>query len=58
MSRLAEGLAQREERMGSPKEWVSIEAKKRQALQEGGTLRYMYPITVYLLYPYQNSGNK
>ncbi|XP_044192717.1 E3 ubiquitin-protein ligase rnf213-beta isoform X2 [Thunnus albacares] len=38
--RLAEALAQREETMGSPKEWVSIEAKKRQALQEGGTLRH------------------
>lgn len=40
LSRLTEALAQREERMGSPKEWVSIEAKKRQALQEGGTLRH------------------
>ncbi|XP_047183572.1 E3 ubiquitin-protein ligase rnf213-beta isoform X2 [Scophthalmus maximus] len=40
LSRLAEALAQREERMSSPKEWVSIEAKKRQALQEGGTLRH------------------
>ncbi|XP_042252605.1 E3 ubiquitin-protein ligase rnf213-beta [Thunnus maccoyii] len=40
LSRLAEALAQREEMMGSPKEWVSIEAKKRQALQEGGTLRH------------------
>ncbi|XP_069016032.1 E3 ubiquitin-protein ligase rnf213-beta [Embiotoca jacksoni] len=40
LSRLAEALAQREEMMGAPKEWVSIEAKKRQALQEGGTLRY------------------
>lgn len=39
LSRLAEALAQREEMMGSPKEWVSREAKKRQALQEGGTLR-------------------
>ncbi|KAM4524138.1 E3 ubiquitin-protein ligase rnf213-beta isoform 2-T2 [Odontesthes bonariensis] len=40
MSRLAEALAHREERMGAPKEWVSLEAKKRQALQEGGTLRH------------------
>jgi len=39
MSRLAEALAHREEWMGAPKEWVSLEAKKRQALQEGGTLR-------------------
>lgn len=39
LSRLAEALAQREEMMCSPKEWVSREAKKRQALQEGGTLR-------------------
>lgn len=37
--RLSEALAQREEMMGSPKEWVGREAKKRQALQEGGTLR-------------------
>ncbi|KAM4715158.1 LOW QUALITY PROTEIN: E3 ubiquitin-protein ligase rnf213-beta [Anableps anableps] len=40
LSRLAETLAQREEMMGAPKEWVSREAKKRQALQEGGTLRH------------------
>ncbi|XP_051795751.1 E3 ubiquitin-protein ligase rnf213-beta [Acanthochromis polyacanthus] len=40
LSRLAEALAQREEKMGAPKEWVNIEAKKRQALQEGGTLRH------------------
>lgn len=41
LSRLAEALAkrEREEWMCSPKEWVSMEAKKRQALQEGGTLR-------------------
>nr|XP_046232923.1 E3 ubiquitin-protein ligase rnf213-beta [Scatophagus argus]XP_046232924.1 E3 ubiquitin-protein ligase rnf213-beta [Scatophagus argus] len=39
LSRLAEALALKEEMMGSPKEWVSREAKKRQALQEGGTLR-------------------
>ncbi|XP_028423038.1 E3 ubiquitin-protein ligase rnf213-beta isoform X2 [Perca flavescens] len=40
LSRLAEGMAQREVMMGSPKEWMSREAKKRQALQEGGTLRH------------------
>lgn len=40
LTRLAEALAQREEMMGSPKEWVNREAKKRQALQEGGTLRH------------------
>ncbi|XP_054454921.1 E3 ubiquitin-protein ligase rnf213-beta [Anoplopoma fimbria] len=40
LSRLAEALAQREETMASPKEWVSREAKKLQALQEGGTLRH------------------
>ncbi|XP_054899206.1 E3 ubiquitin-protein ligase rnf213-beta [Poeciliopsis prolifica] len=40
LSRLAETLAQREEVMAAPKEWVSREAKKRQALQEGGTLRH------------------
>ncbi|XP_015244846.1 PREDICTED: E3 ubiquitin-protein ligase RNF213 [Cyprinodon variegatus] len=40
LSQLAEALAQREEMMLAPKEWVSKEAKKRQALQEGGTLRH------------------
>ncbi|KAI4801198.1 hypothetical protein KUCAC02_000123 [Chaenocephalus aceratus] len=40
LSRLAEALAQREELMRSPKEWVSREAQKRQALQEGGTWRH------------------
>ncbi|XP_008435734.1 E3 ubiquitin-protein ligase rnf213-beta [Poecilia reticulata] len=40
LSRLAETLAQREELMAAPKEWVSKEAKKRRALQEGGTLRH------------------
>ncbi|XP_037836891.1 E3 ubiquitin-protein ligase rnf213-beta isoform X2 [Kryptolebias marmoratus] len=40
LSRLAGTLAEREEMMGSPKEWVNVEAKKRQALQEGGTLRH------------------
>lgn len=39
LSQLAEALAHREEMMPAPKEWVSKEAKKRQALQEGGTLR-------------------
>uniref|UniRef100_M4AJD5 RING-type E3 ubiquitin transferase n=1 Tax=Xiphophorus maculatus TaxID=8083 RepID=M4AJD5_XIPMA len=42
LSRLAETLAQREEVMGAPKEWVSREAKKRQALQEGGTLHTLW----------------
>ncbi|CAJ1081416.1 E3 ubiquitin-protein ligase rnf213-beta [Xyrichtys novacula] len=40
LGRLAKALAQREEMMGSPKEWMTREAKKRQALQEGGTLRH------------------
>ncbi|XP_068161093.1 E3 ubiquitin-protein ligase rnf213-beta isoform X2 [Antennarius striatus] len=40
LKRLAEVLACREEKMLSPKEWVSKEAKKRQALQEGGTVRH------------------
>ncbi|KAK2820122.1 hypothetical protein Q5P01_023081 [Channa striata] len=40
LSRLGEALAQREERMGAPTEWVSTASKKRQALQEGGTLRH------------------
>ncbi|XP_029311958.1 LOW QUALITY PROTEIN: E3 ubiquitin-protein ligase rnf213-beta [Cottoperca gobio] len=40
LSRLAEASAQREKMMGSPKEWVSREAKKLPALQEGGTLRH------------------
>ncbi|XP_041671343.1 E3 ubiquitin-protein ligase rnf213-beta isoform X2 [Cheilinus undulatus] len=40
MGRLAQALAKREEMMSSPKEWVNREAKKRQALQEGGTLRH------------------
>ncbi|XP_072568016.1 E3 ubiquitin-protein ligase rnf213-beta isoform X2 [Paramormyrops kingsleyae] len=33
-------LAQQEEKMLSPREWVSKEARKRLALQEGGTLRH------------------
>ncbi|XP_020567705.1 E3 ubiquitin-protein ligase rnf213-beta isoform X2 [Oryzias latipes] len=40
LDRLAEALEQREELMRAPKEWVNMEAKKRQALQEGGTLRH------------------
>ncbi|XP_051273053.1 E3 ubiquitin-protein ligase rnf213-beta isoform X1 [Dicentrarchus labrax] len=40
LSRLKEALAQREQVMDVPKEWVSREAKKRHALQEGGTLRH------------------
>ncbi|XP_060883843.1 E3 ubiquitin-protein ligase rnf213-beta [Labrus mixtus] len=40
LARVARALAQREDMMGSPKEWVNREAKKRQALQEGGTLRH------------------
>ncbi|XP_060951524.1 E3 ubiquitin-protein ligase rnf213-beta [Limanda limanda] len=40
LRRLAEALARTEEWMDGPKEWVSREAKKRQALQEGGTLRH------------------
>uniref|UniRef100_A0A3P9MJG3 RING-type E3 ubiquitin transferase n=1 Tax=Oryzias latipes TaxID=8090 RepID=A0A3P9MJG3_ORYLA len=40
LNRLAEALEQREELMRAPKEWVNMEAKKRQALQEGGTLRH------------------
>ncbi|XP_036391600.1 E3 ubiquitin-protein ligase rnf213-beta-like [Megalops cyprinoides] len=40
LGRLVVALAQREEQMPSPGEWVSKEAKKRQALQEGGTLRH------------------
>uniref|UniRef100_A0A3B4TK13 RING-type E3 ubiquitin transferase n=1 Tax=Seriola dumerili TaxID=41447 RepID=A0A3B4TK13_SERDU len=42
LSRLAEALAQREVWMGSPKDWVSNEAKKQQALQEGGTLHTLW----------------
>ncbi|XP_069374050.1 E3 ubiquitin-protein ligase rnf213-beta isoform X2 [Paralichthys olivaceus] len=40
LSRLSEAVAKREELMVAPNEWVSTEAKKRQALQEGGTLRH------------------
>ncbi|XP_029109785.1 E3 ubiquitin-protein ligase rnf213-beta [Scleropages formosus] len=39
LRRLAVVLAQREEMMFAPGDWVNSEARKRQALQEGGTLR-------------------
>lgn len=39
LSRLIDGLVQKEEKMHDPKTWVNKEAKKRQALQESGTLR-------------------
>ncbi|KAM6951514.1 E3 ubiquitin-protein ligase rnf213-beta [Aplochiton taeniatus] len=40
LARLARALVQREEMMYSPGDWVTEEAQKRQALQEGGTLRH------------------
>ncbi|KAM3838360.1 E3 ubiquitin-protein ligase rnf213-beta-like, partial [Diretmus argenteus] len=40
LGRLAGSLAQREDMMPSPGEWVSRETMKHQALQEGGTLRH------------------
>nr|XP_046210346.1 E3 ubiquitin-protein ligase rnf213-beta isoform X1 [Oncorhynchus gorbuscha]XP_046210347.1 E3 ubiquitin-protein ligase rnf213-beta isoform X1 [Oncorhynchus gorbuscha]XP_046210348.1 E3 ubiquitin-protein ligase rnf213-beta isoform X1 [Oncorhynchus gorbuscha] len=40
LGRLAGTLVQREELVHNPGEWVNREAKKRQALQEGGTLRH------------------
>lgn len=40
LARMVEGLTKKEEMMASPRDWVSAQAKKRQALQEGGTLRY------------------
>ncbi|XP_015211977.2 E3 ubiquitin-protein ligase rnf213-beta isoform X1 [Lepisosteus oculatus] len=40
LQRLSQMLALKEEMVPSPEEWVSKEAKKRQALQEGGTLRH------------------
>ncbi|MGH0135413.1 UNVERIFIED_CONTAM: hypothetical protein FKN15_035521 [Acipenser sinensis] len=40
MGRLCAVLAHREEHVVSPGEWVCNEAKKLQALQEGGTLRH------------------
>lgn len=39
LRRLIDGLVQKEELMPDPKNWVNKEAKKRQALQESGTLR-------------------
>ncbi|XP_076154176.1 E3 ubiquitin-protein ligase rnf213-beta isoform X3 [Alosa pseudoharengus] len=40
LRRLVDALAQKEELMPNPKDWVSKEAGKRQALQESGTLRH------------------
>uniref|UniRef100_W5N5V3 RING-type E3 ubiquitin transferase n=1 Tax=Lepisosteus oculatus TaxID=7918 RepID=W5N5V3_LEPOC len=40
LQRLSQMLALKEEMVPSPEEWVSKEARKRQALQEGGTLRH------------------
>ncbi|XP_066560494.1 E3 ubiquitin-protein ligase rnf213-beta isoform X2 [Amia ocellicauda] len=40
LSRLTQALAVKEELVPSPGEWVNKESKKRQALQEGGTLRH------------------
>ncbi|XP_031417458.1 E3 ubiquitin-protein ligase rnf213-beta isoform X2 [Clupea harengus] len=40
MRRLIDTLAQREEVIPNPKDWVNMEANKRQALQESGTLRH------------------
>ncbi|CAL8240472.1 unnamed protein product [Gadus morhua 'NCC'] len=40
LGRLARALALKEETEVSPAEWLNAEAKKRQALQEGGTLRH------------------
>lgn len=39
LARMVEALTKKEEMMASPRDWVSTQAKKRQALQEGGTLR-------------------
>lgn len=39
LGRLARALALEEEMEVSPAEWLNAEARKRQALQEGGTLR-------------------
>ena len=39
LGRLAQGLALKEQTEVSPAEWLNAEARKRQALQEGGTLR-------------------
>ncbi|KAM9716156.1 E3 ubiquitin-protein ligase rnf213-beta [Menidia menidia] len=40
LGRLAEALGQREESMAAPGEWAESEARRRHALQEGGTLRH------------------
>ncbi|KAK0144079.1 E3 ubiquitin-protein ligase rnf213-beta [Merluccius polli] len=40
LGRLARALALKEETEVSPGEWLNAEARKRQALQEGGTLRH------------------
>ncbi|XP_062382955.1 E3 ubiquitin-protein ligase rnf213-beta [Sardina pilchardus] len=40
LRRLVDALAQKEELMPNPKDWVNKEAGKRQALQESGTLRH------------------
>ncbi|CAL8264028.1 unnamed protein product [Arctogadus glacialis] len=40
LGRLARALALKEVNEVSPAEWLNAEAKKRQALQEGGTLRH------------------
>lgn len=40
LARMVEALTKKEEMMASPRDWVSTQAKKREALQEGGTLRY------------------
>ncbi|KAL2078388.1 hypothetical protein ACEWY4_026073 [Coilia grayii] len=40
LRRLVDTLAQKEEAIVNPKDWVNKEAKKRQVLQESGTLRH------------------
>uniref|UniRef100_A0A3B3SIZ5 RING-type E3 ubiquitin transferase n=1 Tax=Paramormyrops kingsleyae TaxID=1676925 RepID=A0A3B3SIZ5_9TELE len=44
-------LAQQEEKMLSPREWVSKEARKRLALQEGGTLHTLWRCLQNMLTP-------
>lgn len=39
LARLVEAITKKEEMMGSPRDWVSAQAKNREALQESGTLR-------------------
>lgn len=39
LARLVQALAKREAAMDAPRDWVSAQARKREALQEGGTLR-------------------